>query len=474
MTTSGDLRDVRRQMLAQLGEQESLGIQDVGQPVIDRWPPGAKSSYAQSLPDPIAYFKPTRIDSLQQILAYCSANDLAVVPVGGASNVVGALLTSKPAVYVAVLGLNRIHSIDEVNCLVHCEAGIIGADLEASLEKKGLTLGHYPQSLHLSTIGGWIATRAMGTFSGRYGGIEDSVLAVKVVLADGSIVETQAAPRVIGPTLAHMFIGAEGTFGVVAEVTLRVYRRPAATKIGAWLLPDLRRGLATVREVVHQDLHPALMRLYDRQNGSSLTVDGHLNSDEAVPILIALSGAETVVAAQFDAVGSLIAGAGGQPAHELAAKWFDTRYRMPSFLARGTEQGFIGDAIDVVVWWSQVESAYHTIRQVILDAGASSCQAHFSHFYGQGVSIYFVLQVEVDDDLEALRRHARIWKAVMTECQQQGLGIAHHHGIGLARAYWYSATSSSSNVLLERLRNAMDPRRILNPDRFSPGKSPFG
>ena len=405
-------------MLGALGERAiSLGLENGVAPVTDQWPPNAKADFVASLSHPIAYFKPRTIDSLQQIIVYCSTNGLPVVPVGGASNVVGAVLTTKPAVYVDLKSLNRIHLIDRLNCLVRCQAGILGADLEGSLEKEELTLGHYPQSLHMSTIGGWIATRAMGTFSGHYGGIEDSLLAVKVVLADGSLVETKAAPRIIGPTLAHLFVGAEGTLGVVAEVTLRVYRRAPKHKIAAWLLPDLRRGLATCRDVTQQGLQPALMRLYDSEDGSALMGEQRMAGD-SVPLLIALEGIEDIVSAQFEAINKLVNAAGGTPTHDLATKWFDARYRMPSFLARGGEQGFIGDAIDVVAWWSDAEGAYHSIRRAILDAGASSCQAHFSHFYSQGVSIYFVVQVECDDDAEALRRHASIWQAAMAECQR--------------------------------------------------------
>src|SRR5437899_8157762 len=157
---------------------------------------------------------------------------------------------------------DRVLEIDETNLICTCEAGVNGYALEQQLNARGLTLGHYPSSLPGTTVGGLIATRSSGQESSRYGNIEDMVLALGVVLPDG----TYAAPRpglrsAVGPALHQLWVGAEGGLGIVVEAVLRVHRLPEATIGNGYAFPDLASGLECMRAVMQAGIRPQLMRL---------------------------------------------------------------------------------------------------------------------------------------------------------------------------------------------------------------------
>ena len=143
-------------------------------------------------------------------------------------------------------------------------AGVNGGELERALQEAGWTTRFSPQSLYRSSVGGWLATLATGQFSSRYGGVEDLVVGYRVVLADGEVAELTAAPRAaMGPDLRRIFLGSEGTLGVITRVTLKIMPIPAARELAAFSVPDVVSGLAILRAQAARGLRPALLRLYD-------------------------------------------------------------------------------------------------------------------------------------------------------------------------------------------------------------------
>lgn len=432
----------------------------------DSWPLWVKATLDSAV-EPENMVEPESIEDVRRLVGECAREGRSIVAVGGASNVVGCLFSSEPCIYMSMRKLNRVHAVDVENCMVTVEAGAFGGELERELNTHGMTLGHYPQSLEISTVGGWIATRAMGTFSGLYGGIENTLLGLSVVLADGSLLQTPLAPRTVGgPSLAMNFVGAEGTHGIVTSATLRIFRAAEAHVHDAWVLPSLPEALALGRTFVQRGLHPAVLRIYDGSESRALLA-AHADAADGCVLIVAFEGAPEVVEAQYGAARRALVAAGAGPCTDVAEAWFERRYHPPGFLTRIRERGFIGDAIDVVAFWSGVLEAHDAISAAIREHGAATCFAHFSHFYHQGSSIYFVFEVEAADDQTATERYGEIWAAVLETCQRLGVGVAHHHGIGAVRRAALGSMSQGLQALNGRLRDAFDPTRLFAPQNLT-------
>ncbi len=190
---------------------------------------------------------------------------MPVTAAGGRSGVCGA---SIPAFGGVVLDLTAMQGIVECRHRLRCGrglAGTFGPDLETELRRRSaLTVGHFPQSFDIATVGGWVACRGAGQYSTRYGKIEDMVVGLEVVLADGTVSRTGGGPAAaIGPDLTQLFLGSEGTLGVITRVWLRAHPVPPAERRAAYCVRDLRDGLEACRLILRRGATPAVLRLYD-------------------------------------------------------------------------------------------------------------------------------------------------------------------------------------------------------------------
>ena len=205
-------------------------------------------------PQAVAY--PHDQDEVARLLEWAHERRIAITPWGAGSSVTGAPLPLTGGVTVDLSRMDAVVSIDHVNLLTTAQAGVRGERLERALNDAGLTLGHSPQSLDRSTVGGWVATRATGQFSSRYGGIEDLVMALTAVLPTGEVVQTQPAVRPpFGPDVNALFIGAEGTLGIVTKVTLRVVPLPESRLLEAVLFASVDGGSG--RHAQHHAARPS-------------------------------------------------------------------------------------------------------------------------------------------------------------------------------------------------------------------------
>lgn len=193
---------------------------------------------------PAGVVRPTTTEQVSDVLAWATRHEIPVVPYGAGSGVVGGAVPNRGGVSVDLGAFDRVEEVDEENLLVTVGAGVLGGDLEAALNERGFICGHYPQSLYISTVGGWVATRGSGTFSSRYGNIEDMVAGLEVVLPTGEVVRTKATPRsASGPDYKQLFVGSEGTLGVITRVTLRIWPQPEAQALRALSFPSFGAGL---------------------------------------------------------------------------------------------------------------------------------------------------------------------------------------------------------------------------------------
>jgi alkyldihydroxyacetonephosphate synthase len=199
------------------------------------------------------------------VLRICNEAGVPVTPAAGRSGVCGASVPVHGGVALDLTGMEGITDVDDTSLLVEVLPGTFGDVFEDELRAAhGLTAGHWPQSMALSTVGGWLACRGAGQLSTRYGKIEDIVAGLEVVLADGTVVRTGGFPRAAaGPDLTQLFVGSEGTLGVITSARLRAHPVPPAERRAAFAFPAFAEGNDACRRILRRGATPAVLRLYD-------------------------------------------------------------------------------------------------------------------------------------------------------------------------------------------------------------------
>jgi alkyldihydroxyacetonephosphate synthase len=386
-----------------------------------------------------------------------------VVPYGGGSGVVGGATPPAGAVVVDLRALDALLELNEQACWARVQAGMMGGVYEATLGARGYTTGHYPQSIHLSTVGGWVATRAAGQFSTRYGNIEDLCLGLEVVLASGEIVRLEPTPRAsVGPQLRELFLGSEGTLGVVTEVCLRVHPLPEERALASFAFPTMPAALDAVRRILRVGWRPAVLRAYDavetaRHFSASAPADRCL-------LLVVSEGPAALVAVEAAACAAVAAaGDGVAVGPEPVAHWLETRNTVPSwdfFLDRE----MLADTIEVAAGWDRIDALYARVVDALAGApGVVVASGHSSHGYVQGTNIYFTFVQKPADFSRAEADYLEAWGRALETTRAAGGTIAHHHGIGRLRAPWLARELGSAYPLLRDIKRALDPRGLLNP-----------
>lgn len=431
----------------------------------DWWPLAIKrAASGEAMGHPDAVVTPTSAAQVAELLALARAHGVPVIPWGLGSSVVGAPLAVGGGVMCDLSQLTGITALSAEDLLVTARAGTMGMDLEHELNRHGLTLGHSPQSLDRSTVGGWVATRATGQFSSRYGGIEDLLVSLEVALPEHGLVRTPLAPRVsLGPDLAGLMVGAEGTFGIVTEVTLRISPIAEHRELEAVGFDDVDALLAAMREISQLGVRPYLLRGYDDAETAHLTgSDGN-----GCVLLLGNEGHPAVTEAAHAACLKAASAHGGRPmGGGLVEAWLDRRYDFSTIENIVAEPGGYAETIEVAALWSNIAP----LHRALIDALASHADAvwgHFSHIYPQGTSLYVILTGQAADDAAAVRRLEGIWDTAMRVCLEEGSAIAHHHGVGLARRPWLSEALGDAAAPLRAVKAALDPHGICNPGKLT-------
>jgi alkyldihydroxyacetonephosphate synthase len=402
---------------------------------------------------------PERTEEVAAALRVANELRVPVVPFGGGSGVCGGIRPGEDAMVVDTTRMAALVGVEKQNLVATAEAGLNGAEFERLLSARGLTLGHFPQSIALSTVGGWVATRASGQLSTRYGNIEDMVLALEVVLPDGTVVETSSAPRAaIGPDLKSLFIGSEGTLGIVTRVTFKLALAPACHDGFAVKLKGFNDGLAISRELLQAGWRPAVLRLYDAQEAGRHF--GNWLPDPAPLLLIMNEGTEAVAGAllcELDAAREAVAARGGEVIGDAPLRhWLGHRNEVPSWESL-LRNGLVADTIEVAASWERVEALYERVT-------AAMRSVHTSHGYTTGMNIYFTFVGAASEAAEQERIYRQAWSAAMEATLATGATIAHHHGIGRVRRDWLPREIGEAGMsVLRSVKHALDPHGIMNP-----------
>ena len=452
---------------------------------------------------------PREVRQIAELFKLAQQKRFAVIPYGGGSGVCGGAEAVMPSVIVDMKKMDRVIELDTYSKVVRVQGGIITEHLERYLNAHGHTLGHFPASIYCCTIGGNLATRSAGQLSSKYGKIEDMVIGLEVVTPKGQVIRIRPAPRrATGPDIAQLFVGSEGTFGIITEATLRIWKLPEERIFGAFKFPDVASGIRAMREIMQSDIRPAVMRFYDEldtafsgvgKEGDSLldalplkeaasllksVFPGFVKAaqrmvlshaellnlvDKVVKdgclLILSCEGNAKMCKLEFEEAKRICTEAGAEylgPAP--AQRWWKHRYGVSYKQSKVFHMGAFVDTIELATSWDRVPKLYEEVRAAI--AKHALVLAHFSHAYPDGCSIYFTFVTSGLRLEDRLKAHARIWQDAMRACLKIGATISHHHGVGLVRSEWMPQELPSSFRILEIIKSDLDPNDVTNPGKL--------
>jgi alkyldihydroxyacetonephosphate synthase len=411
---------------------------------------------------------PTSEEDVATVLQVANRRGVPVVPWGGGSGSQGGAVPTEGGIVLDMRGLDRIVEVDEESLAVTAEAGVNGRRLEGELNERGLMLPHYPASADLATVGGYVAARGSGVLSTRYGKIEDLVLSLRVVVPTGEVIDTVRVPRhAVGPELTQLFVGSEGTLGVVTRATLQLAPLPAARRFEAVSFPSVAAGVTAVRGAIARGLRPSVVRLYD-EVATRQTLSPVVGEElEGVSTVFCFEGERGVVDAEADRMLELARDAGARVLDgRLGETWWTRRYEFYK-PPHHPELPAIWGTIEAVATYARILDVYAAVREAMqpYERDGLTMKIHFSHWYPWGTMIYGRFVVP-DGGRDAVALHDRIWEDGVHAILGAGGVINDHHGVGLKLAPYMRAQHGPALDTLRRIKEALDPNGIMNPGKL--------
>jgi alkyldihydroxyacetonephosphate synthase len=410
---------------------------------------------------------PENEEQIINILKLANQEKIPVIPYGEGSGVVGGAIPVRGGIIIDMKKFNSVIEINDKDLTVTVETGMNGMNLERYLNAKGYTSGHIPQSIYTSSVGGWIAHKAAGQFSTKYGKIEDIVLGMKIILPQGDILNFKPIVRkATGPQLDKFFIGNEGTLGIVTEATLRIWPFPEQRALISYAFPTFEDSLEAVRLILREHIFPAVVRIYDKDETKRHFLDVE-NANDKVMIIFVCEGNKEVVQVEEKITRNVCENnLGVNCGEEPVEHWFETRFRVTE-TSSSPQYSLTIDTIEVAVSWNNAATMYHNVLdKVKAIKGVVLFTAHVSHFYPNGVGMYFSFGgVEMGEETN-FDFYQKVWNTTMKAVLESGGSIAHHHGIGINRSNWMDEEWGKGMDVLRKIKQILDPNNILNPGKL--------
>jgi alkyldihydroxyacetonephosphate synthase len=440
--------------------------------------------------------RPESDEDCQAVVGLADEHGVCLIPYGGGTNVSSALLVppdeTRMVVSVDMRRMDRILSVDRTNLTATVQAGITGSHLEERLEKNGLTCGHEPDSVELSTLGGWIATNASGMKKNRYGNIEDLVENVTLVTPAGTIEQRYASPRQSpGVQLQKALFGSEGNLGLITKAVIHVHPLPEVKKYGSVIFRDWPTGVAFMEALNRTGARPASIRLVDNLQfrlGQSLkpapsgakvvkskveqvlvTKIKRFEPRTMVAATIVYEGTsaevalqEKVVAATAKQFGGLQGGSGnGERGYMLT---YAIAY-LRDFLA---DYHVIGETYETTVPWDRIHDVCDAVQRVANSEhrrlgfpGRPFTSPRITQLYHSGVCIYFTHGLYHQGMEGGDEKFAEMERNIRAAIMDAGGSISHHHGVGKLRKYFVDRVATPETVAaVKSLKQAVDPQNV--------------
>jgi alkyldihydroxyacetonephosphate synthase len=431
-------------------------------------------------PDVVA--RPSSEADVAALLDWCHEKDLIAIPFGGGSSVVGGTEAPsddpRPVVTIDLGGLDRVLEIDQESHAARIQAGVFGPALEDQLRPHGLTLRHFPQSFEFSTLGGWLATRSGGHFATLHTHIDDFVESMRVWTPTGVIESRRLPGSGAGPSPDRLFLGSEGTLGIITEAWMRLQDRPDRRASASIAFTDFERAVQCVRLLSQSGLHPSNCRLLD--HGEALT-SGAGDGSSSI-LVLGFESADHDPAARMqralevcrEAGGTFEDGAGATRVRSDTARddaegaWRSAFLSAPYLRDSLVGLGVISETFETATTWDRFPALHAAITDSVRDAlrricGAGTISCRFTHVYPDGPAPYYT--VLAPGKPEALVEQWSEIKAAASEALIAAGGtITHHHAVGRDHRPWYDRQRPEGFArALRAAKSELDPKSILNP-----------
>ena len=450
----------------------------------------------QNAPDIVLF--PKTENEIQDIFKICQKYQIALIPFGGGSSVVGGLEPLKKNFKsLAILSTNKfdkIISIDKLSQTATIEAGIWGPDLEKKLQEQGYTLGHFPQSFEFSTLGGWLAARSSGQNSIKYGSIHEMVTSLRVISPQGVLQNLESPAHACGPDLKEILVGSEGTFGVITQAVMKINPNPEEKHYFMLAFPNFNAAATCTREMAQHKLPLALIRISDEEESmASLAMagGGHRTFTESVmlffakkyfafkgipldkPLSLVLLGFEGTVEENQKNICEVKKFLANYHCLSLGKKsgdkWLKDRFFLPYLRDELLDQNLFVETLETVTTWSNLDNLYSTVKNALMMEGQKSNKklmvlCHISHLYHEGASLYFTIIAE-QEQLNLLGQWQSIKLAANQAIKDAGGSISHHHGVGVDHKD-FLPWNKLEREMMGQLKNTLDPSGIMNPEKI--------
>ncbi|SFM25630.1 FAD-binding oxidoreductase [Marinobacter zhejiangensis] len=438
-------------------------------------------------PDGVALPKTT--EEVRELLAYAKDNNVKVIPYGGGTSVAGhitPLADSQPVLTISLAAMNRLMDIDTDSQIATFGAGTPGPLVESQLRAQGYTLGHFPQSFELSTIGGWVASRSSGQQSLRYGRIEQLFAGGRIETLKGTLDIPTIPASSAGPDIREMILGSEGRLGIITEVKVRITRLPEKESFHVVFFQSWEKAKAAARELVQNRVQLSMLRLSNAiETETQLALAGHPGQIRLLETFLSLRGAnDEKCMMTFGVTGSkhqcrsalsearkyCSAQGGVYTGKYLGAKWAEKRFTMPYLREALWQLGYAVDTLETATDWDNVDNLLSRMENNLRQGLAENNErlhvfTHLSHFYGQGCSIYTTYVFRNGDSYEETQDR---WQRLKTSTSQviveNGGTISHQHGVGKDHAPFLEVEKGELGMTaISSLCETFDPAELLNP-----------
>ncbi|GGU83146.1 FAD-binding oxidoreductase [Lentzea flava] len=426
---------------------------------------------------PDAVVQPATPDEVVEVLQVCVEHDVAVVPFGGGTSVVGgveALRGDKSAVVALDLaGLGALVSVDPVSRVAVLQAGLTGPAAERLLGEHGFTLGHVPQSFERATIGGFAATRSAGQASSGYGRFEDMVESLRVATPVGEWVVGAAPASAAGPDLKQLVLGSEGLFGVITEVAVRVRPKPYGPRYEGFVVDGWEAGVDLVRTLAQDGVLADVTRLSDVDETEvalelagprAATLKKYLRFRRIAEPCLVILGWEC--RSRSATMSSLSGRKVVRLGRAMGVAWLHGRFNGPRQRDALLDAGVCVETLETATHWSRVSEMRDAVRVALVgELGNPVVMCHVSHAYETGASLYFTVLVPRDLG-DPVGQWERAKVAASDAISRLGT-ITHHHAVGRDHLPWLEKEIGGIGVgVLRAVKAQLDPTGILNPGKL--------
>lgn len=434
------------------------------------WIPEMWHDRGKETPRPDWIVHPGSTEEVAAVMKIANAHRIPVTPWGGGSGSQGGALPMYGGILLDMKRMNRVIGIDPASLTVTAETGIIAQQLEWAVEKAGYSTMHFPASITCATLGGFLAHRGTGVLSTKYGKIEDMVMSLEVVTPEGEIIRTLPVPRhASGPDLTQVFVGSEGTLGVITQATIKIHPIPETRQFHAFLFKDMHSAMEAGRRIMTERLRPCVIRLYDEPETARL-IKRVLGIDrKGAYLVVGFDGPKEMVGLEMKQACVLCAEQAPEDlGTEMGQAWWDHRYKFfyPPYMFQ-LPQAF--GTLDTVATFANIEKVYWAMKRTVEENFPQATYiGHFSHWYEWGCMLYarFIIERPPDDPHEAAALYNRIWDMAIRAAIREGGVINEHHGVGLKLGRIMPDLYGPAYDVLKRIKAALDPNHIMNPGKM--------